>query len=76
MSNAMTRDEARAWMAGWKQAAAREVEELRQQSFEDKLRALAFLMSSTDLFDVRTLDAEDDLVRARWAQYRSIVRTL
>jgi hypothetical protein len=70
----MTKESAQAWMAGWRAVEKRQREELRKESFEEKFRALAFLMASTDLFDTSLLDAEDAVARERWAQLRSLAR--
>jgi len=48
-----------------------ERDELRKESPAEKFRALAFLMASTDLFDMPALDAEDNIARARWARLQS-----
>ena len=63
----MTSADAQAWMAGWRALAERERDELRKESHEEKFKALAFLMASTDLFDVSQLESEDAIARARWA---------
>jgi hypothetical protein len=68
----MTREDALAWRAGWLALEEREREILRQESYEEKFSALAFLMSSTDLFDTSQLDAEDAVARERWARLQSI----
>ena len=70
----MTKVEAREWMSGWQAVAARQREELRAQTVEEKFRALAFLMASADLFDLSSLKGEDQLVRERWARLRTILR--
>jgi len=67
----MTKEMARDWMAGWRALEERQREELRKESFEEKFRALAFLMASADLFDTSSLDAEDKVARARWARLQS-----
>jgi len=74
MSRQMTSSEASEWMSGWDAVAARERQELSGKSAEEKLRALAFLMASTDLFDLSVLEAEDQIVRERWVRLRSMNR--
>jgi hypothetical protein len=69
----MTKEMAQEWMGGWLAVEKRQREELRKESFEEKFRALAFLMASADLFDTSLLDAEDDMARARWARLRSLL---
>ena len=68
----MTKEAVQAWMSGWRAVEKRQREELRKESFEEKFRALAFLMASTDLFDTSLLDAEDAVARERWARLRSL----
>ena len=70
----MTKQEALEWKARWALVEQREREELQKQSPDEKFRALAYLMASTDLFDLRALDAEDDVARARWARLQSLAR--
>jgi hypothetical protein len=36
-------------MAGWRALENRQRDELRQESYQEKFKALAFLMASTDL---------------------------
>jgi hypothetical protein len=72
MSRQMTKEEARAWMAGWEALAERKREEIRKESYEERFRALAFLMASADLFELQRLDDEDAVARARWARLQSI----
>ena len=73
MSRRMTKEMAQEWMAGWRAVEERQREELRKESFEEKFRALAFLMASVDLFDTSLLDAEDAVARERWARLQSAV---
>jgi hypothetical protein len=68
----MTKVEAREWMSRWEAVAARQREELRAQTPEEKFRALAFLMASADLFDLSSLEGEDQMARARWVRLRTI----
>jgi len=70
----MTKETVQAWISGWRAVEKRQREELRKESFEEKFRALAFLMASTDLFDTSLLDAEDAVARERWARLRSLAR--
>ena len=72
MSRRMTKEMAQTWMAGWRAVEERQREELRKESFEEKFRALAFLMASVDLFDTSKLDAEDAVARERWARLRAL----
>lgn len=69
----MTKDEARAWRAGWQAVEERQARELRESTYEERLRALAVLMSSASLFDFRQLDEEDEGARARWARLQSLL---
>jgi len=68
----MTKDEARAWMSRWDAVRERERRDLVSQTYEERLEALAVLMASQDLFDFSTLDAEDAMVRARWAKLQAL----
>jgi hypothetical protein len=69
----MTKEMAKEWQARWQAVAEREEQELRKQSFDEKLRALAFLMASADLFDMSSLDEEDAVARERWARLQSLM---
>jgi hypothetical protein len=69
----MTKEMAQQWMARWRAVDEREAEELRKQSFDQKLRALAFLMASVDLFDMSSLAAEDTVARERWALLQTLM---
>jgi hypothetical protein len=69
----MTKDEANAWRAGWQAVEERQARELRESTYEERLRALAVLMSSASLFDLHQLDEEDERVRARWARLQSLL---
>lgn len=69
----MTSTDAQAWMAGWKALEKRQRDELRKESHAEKFKALAFLMASTDLFDVSRLESEDAIARARWARLQSLM---
>jgi hypothetical protein len=70
----MTKAMAKEWQARWRAVEEREDEELREQSFDEKLRALAFLMASVDLFDMSSLAAEDIAARERWARLQSLMK--
>jgi hypothetical protein len=70
----MTKEMAKAWQARWRAVEKRQEEELRKQSFDDKLRKLAFLMASVDLFDMSSLAAEDAAARERWARLQSLMK--
>ena len=61
-------------MKGWGILTEHKREEMRGASYRDRFRALAFLMASVDLFDVRRLDDEDAVARERWARLQSIAR--
>ena len=70
----MTKEMAQAWQARWRAVEERQQQELRNQSFDEKLRALAFLMASVDLFDMSSLAAEDAAARERWARLQSLMK--
>jgi hypothetical protein len=69
----MTKDEAKAWRARWQAVEERQARELRGTTYEERLRALAVLMSSASLFDFHQLDEEDERARARWARLQSLL---
>ena len=71
----MTKEMAKEWQARWRAVEERQQQELRDQSFDEKLRALAFLMASVDLFDMSSLAAEDAAARERWARLQSLLAT-
>jgi len=73
MSTRMTSSDARSWMAGWRALEERERDELRRESHQEKFKALAFLMASTDLFDLSRLEDEDAVARARWTRLQSLL---
>jgi uncharacterized protein YabN with tetrapyrrole methylase and pyrophosphatase domain len=72
----ITREEARAFRRRWEAINAAEREELRAMSMEDKLRQLAALMASRELFswtdEMRNEEAE---VRERWDRLRKAYRS-
>lgn len=70
----MTKEMAKAWQARWRAVDERQQQELREQSFDEKLRALAFLMASVDIFDMSSLEAEDIAARERWARLQSLMK--
>jgi len=70
----MTKEMAKAWQARWRAVEERQQQELRNQSFDEKLRGLAFLMASVDLFDMSSLKEEDAIARARWARLQSLMK--
>ena len=70
----MTKEMAQAWRARWLAVNERQEQELRNQSFDEKLRARAFLMASVDLFDMSSLAAEDTAARERWARLQSLIK--
>ena len=59
-------------MANWRAVNARQILEHRKETYEERFKALAFLMASADLFDSRQLDAEDEAVRTRWARLQTL----
>jgi len=68
----MTSEETTRWMANWRTVNARQIQEHRKETYEERFKTLAFLMASADLFDSRQLDAEDEAVRARWARLQTL----
>ncbi|MEA2342200.1 MAG: hypothetical protein QOF63_369 [Thermoanaerobaculia bacterium] len=70
----MTKEMAQQWRARWQAVDEREAQELRKQSFDEKLRALAFLMASVDLFDMSSLAEEDTVARERWARLQTLMK--
>jgi len=70
----MTKEMAQSWMARWRIVEEREQQELRARSFDEKLRSLAYLMASVDLFDMSSLDSEDVAARERWARLQSLMK--
>jgi hypothetical protein len=70
----MTKEMAKEWQARWRAVDEREQQELRKQSFDEKLRALAFLMASVDLFNMSSLADEDTAARGRWARLQSLMK--
>ena len=67
----MSKEMAQEWMNAWRAVADRQRQELREETFDEKFRALAYLMASSGLFDLSQLDREDQLVRERWARLQS-----
>jgi len=70
----MTKEMAQQWRARWQAVDEREARELRKRSFDEKLRALAFLMASVDLFNMSSLSAEDTVARERWARLQTLMK--
>jgi hypothetical protein len=70
----MTKEMAKEWQARWRAVEERQEQELRKQTFDEKLRALAFLMASVDLFDMSSLAAEDAAARERWARLQTLMK--
>ncbi|MEA2165874.1 MAG: hypothetical protein QOK37_4001 [Thermoanaerobaculia bacterium] len=71
MNQKMTKAMAQEWRARWRIVEDRQREELRKETYEERFRALAFLMASCDLFDFTLLDREDEVARERWARLQS-----
>jgi hypothetical protein len=67
----MSKEMAQGWMKAW-QAEDRQRQEIRKETFDEKFRALAYLMASGDPFDFSQLDQEDQIARERWARLQSI----
>jgi hypothetical protein len=70
----ITPEDAEQYVARWTAVNALEIEELRRTPMETKLRQLASLMASRDLFATdpgRENDAEE--VRQRWARLRQVL---
>jgi hypothetical protein len=70
----MTKEMAQEWLARWRAVDERQQQELRQQSFDEKLKSLALLMASVDLFDMSSLAEEDTAARERWARLQSLMK--
>ena len=66
----MNRDEARAWVARWKEVESAEIAELRRTPLDVKLRQLDALAQSASLFDWSSDDRENDRVRELWMLLR------
>ncbi|MEA2239699.1 MAG: hypothetical protein QOC81_4423 [Thermoanaerobaculia bacterium] len=64
----MSKEVAQQWMNAWRAVEDRQRDELRKETFDEKFRALAFLMASSDLFDLSQLDQEEQAARERWAR--------
>ncbi|HEV7428315.1 MAG TPA: hypothetical protein VGQ46_18310 [Thermoanaerobaculia bacterium] len=73
MTQPMTREMAQEWLARWRAVDERQQQELRQQSYDEKLKSLALLMASVDLFDMASLANEDTVARERWARLQSLM---
>jgi len=70
----ITKEEARAFRRRWEAINAAEREELRAMSMEDKLRQLAALMASRELFDWTEEMKSEAEVRERWNRLRKVPR--
>lgn len=69
------RDEARAWLARWKEVNAVTLAEDLALTPEEKLYELESLMESADLFDWPAAgEAEDERVRAIWMRLHALER--
>lgn len=73
MQEKMTKEMAQQWAARWRMVEERQIEELRKETYEEKFRALAFLMASSSLFDFSLLEREDKIARERWARLQSLL---
>ncbi len=75
MTRRMTRESMRAWMENWRAVNAREAEELRAMTLDEKFRQLEALMASVDAFGWREqLEEGVEEVRERWCRIRSRYR--
>jgi hypothetical protein len=71
---AITPEEARAYFNRWALVKAFEIEELRRTLPETKLRQLASLMASRELFaDDPQREKDVQEVRQRWARLRQVL---
>ena len=73
-SETIDRDEARAWLARWKEVNAFTAAEDRAMTPEEKLRQLQSLMQSADLFDWTRPNAEDEVARKLWMRLHELDR--
>lgn len=75
MALRMTRESVRKWKENWRAVNAREVEELRAMTPDEKFRQLESLMASVDAFGWREqLEEGVEEVRERWHRIRSHYR--
>jgi hypothetical protein len=68
----MSADEARIWFGNWQKVNERQEQERANQTYEQRLAALATLMASADLFSPSQAEAEDAVVRERWIRLKSL----
>jgi len=67
----LSSDQAREYVRRWRHANCREAEELREAEPELKLRQLAALVASRDLFPADPLREQDaQAIRERWKKLR------
>jgi hypothetical protein len=72
MTGEITPEQARQYVERWRLANAREIEELRQMTAEEKLRITAALMESAlALGWSDRVPEEDAAVRERWRKIRA-----
>jgi hypothetical protein len=71
MPEPVGRDELRAWIAGHETANARQLDEIRAMSAEEKLRQLSRLMQSRSLFDMSRRAEGNQLVIDLWQRLRA-----
>ena len=71
--NPVTVEQIRRWKAGWEMVNRREIEELRATDTITKLRQLASMMASHQLFESDAeREAEVEVARGRWLElYRA-----
>ena len=68
----MTKAEIEAWRNRWKLMYERDAEDLRQTPMDIKLKQLAALMGSVDVFHAReSLEADDGIGYDRWRKFRT-----
>ncbi len=68
----MTKAEIQAWRDRWKLMNELDVEDLRQTPMDIKLKQLAALMASVDVFHAReSLEADDQIGYDRWRKFRT-----
>jgi hypothetical protein len=69
----MTAQEARAWMARWKEVDRATLAEARRLTPEAKLRQLDSLMQAASLFEwPSVMDREDERVRELWMRLHAL----
>ena len=65
-----TPEAARAWLRRWRLVEARQIDELRAMTPQQKFDQLVDLFDFAREFETTTTDAEDAAVRARWKRLR------